>query len=570
LEVGDAVTLKPLSVAAWGLGLLGFAVAWAVLAPSALLGSTSYLSAYGNSMLPYLQGGDLVVVRPADEYKVGDVVAYHNAILDNQLVLHRVVGFDGTRLVLKGDHNTWLDEYHPTLAEVVGKEWFHVDRLGDVIGRLRAPANGAALFGVAGLFAMGVPTSLSNWILGQRRRLRSNGRKRKGERRPPAPGLLAATGVVLAIAAVGLVASGVLMAYAQRQPATQTHGVEVSYTQVGTYNWTGTAPKGAVYPTGTFATGDPLFLKLAGKMTVRYTYLITAGDAVTASGTSWMTATVQSTQTGWKRSVMLAPESSFTGAKVDLQGTLDVAQLLRMAQAYEHAVGLRADELTVSVVAHVKLTGRIGGVPIQDELAPTLPFDLDSTVLKLDTTAQPDLGAAGQAVAAIPTGLAGGPTTAQARQAAYLTPTLTSAVVKPVQVPSRISGLGLSAGASNAWVAAWWGLMLFGGASLLLLALLAWQVRGRDEAARIESRYGSHLVPVGAIAGLRNNGAIEVTSMASLVRLAERHDRMILHEEKAGEHSYAIHDGELFYFYRTRDRAAASPRPPAGTAAGVG
>ena len=568
------MTVKPVSVAAWGLALLGLGVAWAVLAPAALLGSTSYLSAYGNSMLPYLRGGDLVVVRPADQYRVGDVVAYHNPILQNELVLHRVVGFDGTRLVLKGDHNTWLDEYRPTMQDIVGKEWFHVDGIGDVIGRLRAPVNGAALFGVAGLFAMGVPSSLSNWILGQRQRQRQRlvGRRRRSARRPSTPGLVTGVGVALAVAVVALIASAAAFAYAQRQPATVTRGVAVPYTQLASYSWSGTAPKGAVYPTGTFATGDPVFLKLAGKMQVRFTYVVTSGDPVVTTGTTSMTATVQSTQTGWKRTVVLTPEAPFVGNKADITGTVDVAGLLSMAVAYQRDVGLRADNLVVTVIAHVKVVGTIGGVTIENQLAPVLPFDLDSSVLKFDTTALPDLGVAGQAAGAISPVLGGGPSTAQDRGQAILSPQLAGTVVKPVRVPNRIAGFGVSVNVTDALTGARWGLWLFGGVSLLLLAFLLWELRARDEAARIERRYGSQLVPVGAIAALRTEGAIEVTSMASLVRLAERNDRMILHEEKGGEHWYAFHDGELFYFYRTRKSAAVprSPIPPAPTAAGIG
>jgi len=565
------VTLKPLSVAAWGLALLAFGVAWAVLAPAALLGSTSYLSAYGNSMLPYLNGGDLVVVRPADQYMVGDVVAYHNPILDNQIVLHRVVGFDGTRLVMKGDHNTWLDEYRPTAGDVVGKEWFHVGGIGGAIGGLRSPVNGATIFGLAGLFAMRVPSSLSNWILGQRKRTRLAGRRRKSARRPAPPTVITSAAVALAVMGVGLIASAALLVYAGRQPATTTRGVEVPYTQTGSFAWTGTAPKGAVYPDGNLSTGDPLFLRLAGKIQVRFTYVITSSDPVVASGTTQMTATVESIQTGWKRSVVMAPETPFVN-QANITGSLDAALLLAMAQAYDSDVGLRADELRVTVIAHVKLVANIGGVPVENELAPRLPFFLDSTVLKFDTTALPDLGAAGQAASSISSGLGGGPATPQDREKAILAPTLASTVVKPVRVPNRIVGLGVVVKVADALTWAKWGLGLFGGGALLLLALLLWELRERDEADRIEGRYGSHLVHVGAIAALRNDGAIEVTSMASLARLADRHDRMILHEQKGREHWYAIHDGELFYFYRTRNSGVspASPSPAAPTAAGVG
>lgn len=563
--VAVAVKLRPLSVAAWLLALLAFGVAWSQLAPAALLGSTTYLSAYGNSMLPYLRGGDLVVVRSAPEFRVGDVVAYHNPLLENELVLHRVVGFDGTRLVMKGDHNTWLDEYRPSSRDVVGKEWFHVDGIGSVIGRLRDPSNGALLFGVAGLFAIGAPGSLTNWVLGQRQRRRMGPMRRRKSRRPVTPGLLSALAVALAVSVVGAIGFGAAYAYASRQPAGVTRGVGVAYTQAASYGWSGTAQAGAVYPSGRFGTGDPLFLKLARKMQVHFTYAITSAEPVAAAGTTSMTAKVLSTQTGWSRTVELLPATPFSGSKVDITGTLDVGKLLAMAQAYERAVGLRADNLEVTVVAHVKVNGRIGGVAIDSEVAPVLPFELDSTVLMFDKTAQPDLGVPGQAASLSSTLGGSGPPTEQDRVRAVLSPQLAGTVIKQVLVPNQVSAFGLSVGVAGVVTWSRLGLLLFGGAALFSLLLVLWTLRGRDEAAWIEERYGSHLVPVGAIAALRDEGAIEVTSMASLVRLAERHDRMILHEEKAHDHVYALHDGELFYFYRTR-----SPVPQASKVSGVG
>jgi len=64
------------------LGLLAvLAALWLVLAPTQLGGPASYASISGGSMEPRLHQGDLVVVRRADAYRVGDVVAYRNAVL---------------------------------------------------------------------------------------------------------------------------------------------------------------------------------------------------------------------------------------------------------------------------------------------------------------------------------------------------------------------------------------------------------------------------------------------------------------------------------------------------------
>lgn len=57
----------------------------------------------GISMLPFIQGGrDKVLVRKAQEVKVGDIVLVPYG---DRLILHRVYAADGTLLTLMGDGN---------------------------------------------------------------------------------------------------------------------------------------------------------------------------------------------------------------------------------------------------------------------------------------------------------------------------------------------------------------------------------------------------------------------------------------------------------------------------------
>ena len=49
---------------------------WLLLAPTQIGGETSYVRTSGISMQPRFHTGDLAIVRPAERYKVGDIVAY--------------------------------------------------------------------------------------------------------------------------------------------------------------------------------------------------------------------------------------------------------------------------------------------------------------------------------------------------------------------------------------------------------------------------------------------------------------------------------------------------------------
>jgi signal peptidase I len=95
-------------------------------------------------MLPHLQRDDLVLIRPAREYRVGDAVAYESTLL-HRVVLHRIVAISGGRYTFKGDNNSWLDPERVPVGRLVGKRWVRVPRLGNVARAVRTPAVAAAL-----------------------------------------------------------------------------------------------------------------------------------------------------------------------------------------------------------------------------------------------------------------------------------------------------------------------------------------------------------------------------------------------------------------------------------------
>lgn len=86
-------------------------------------------------------------------------------------------------------------------------------------------------------------------------------------------------------------------------------------------------------------------------------------------------------------------------------------------------------------------------------------------------------------------------------------------------------------------------------AGLLLAAALLRRGRRAGEPARIRARYGSWLIPVARSDRRSYDEIVEVTDMETLVRLAERYDRMILHEESELGHSYRVADEGVLYVY---------------------
>jgi signal peptidase I len=67
----------------------------------------------GHSMLPTLEGGDLVVIQGVaiSDIHVGDVIVYNGLCsVGGESVVHRVVAIVGSGLITKGDNNPGTDQ----------------------------------------------------------------------------------------------------------------------------------------------------------------------------------------------------------------------------------------------------------------------------------------------------------------------------------------------------------------------------------------------------------------------------------------------------------------------------
>lgn len=81
------------------------------------------------SMEPTLHVDDLVVVRKAGSYEVGDIIIFQDG---SSLTIHRIVEKDGDTLVTKGDNNNAAD---PPISRssVKGKMVFSVGKVGALV-----------------------------------------------------------------------------------------------------------------------------------------------------------------------------------------------------------------------------------------------------------------------------------------------------------------------------------------------------------------------------------------------------------------------------------------------------
>jgi signal peptidase I len=507
--------------------LLLFAVAWLIAGPAQLGGATTYVTTHGISMQPRLHTGDLALVRPAAQYRVGDVVAYRSDVL-RSVVLHRIIARDGDRYVFKGDNNDFVDPEHPRRAELIGRMWLRVPRGGAILGWLRIPAIAALLCGGIALVAV--------WPTRRRRRDRRRGKP--GTRPRGAPSMSGRSlrmvspnaQLVLFGCAALAVACTVLGLLAWTRSTTDPVAAKINYTHKVRFSYRADAPVGAVYPAGTVKTGDPIFLRLVRQVRVKVDYHLASGASRQVGGTQQILLRLRS-PTGWSRTMRLQPSTPFRGAGASAWVVLDLAQLRALIGRVETLTGTPAGSaFTVEILPRVHVKGTLADELLDDRYAPALSFQLDALQLR-----------------------AGGGGTAGAEGGGTFTQSQSGSVAATVASPNhvRLVGHALQVGTAR-WLA------LLGYLIAIVVALLTTireRRRPQDLSMQIAARYGHLIVPIASIMHDPAQPVVDVMSIDALAQVAERCERVILHHHRIGAESYLVDDEGTLYRYQPRAAA---------------
>jgi signal peptidase I len=481
---------------------LVLAAAW-FFWPSALGGGTTYLGTHGVSMEPGFHTGDLAILRPADGYSVGDVVAYYSPALDT-IVMHRIVDGDEAGFVTQGDNNDWLDPEKPSEDEILGRLSVRVPRGGIALDAIRSP--GALVFVVGGLLT----------VFGTAYRPRGRHKARSPRRRtPPRPPAFSRSARSVArqvavgsgaVALVALMGGGVLLVL----PSTQTGTRTVQVHQQGQFSYTGAAQPGTTYPSGVIATGDTVWTRLAQSVSVTFANTVTGPELAGVHGTMRLDVTVVAAD-GWTAVVDSGPETDLGSGTTAASVTVDPAAALGLLSRHYAEIGGSAGGGRLTVTPVVSLAGTAEGHRFTAGSPAGFTFTLDPASLK-------------------PTGDG-------------LSPSLPTPVEIEEVVPRRLPVLGLFIPIDVArWTVA--GVVV---AALLVLGVSGWIGRTRrgDAADQFLVRHADRILPVAAFTP--GPTVIDVSDAESLRRVAERFDTLVLHHAADDEDVFVVRDVDATY-----------------------
>ena len=411
----------------------------------------------------------------------------------NAPIIHRIIGIQQDRFIMKGDNNSWIDEYQPTRAEIAGKLWIYLPKFGKAVLWVRSPINMALSVGLlGGLF-------MTNMIV-QKPNQKSK-RKKKAAGSP--------FGMIeMALYTFGILAliALALSIFAFSRPVLRTAD-SIQYEQTGGFLYSAGGASG-VYDTGSAHSGDPVFTKLACTLNLGFIYSLTGDQLENISGSQHFDATLIDEQSGWRRTIPLTSDTKFTGNSYVGKTTLDLCQVEALVASVEQKTGFHLINYTLVLASHVSVGGKISGQQFASTFEPGLTFRFDSLHFYIaadSSNANP----------------------MKTVQAGFINnPAMVNNTFKLAGVDFTILGVRIISIIG----------LFISLVGLLGVGFYFFTTTKRNPEAIIGMKYGSILLDIHDQGLAALSPAIDVTTIEDLAKMAERQNAMILHLVRDSEH----------------------------------
>lgn len=538
------------------------AAIWIAFAPIQAGGQAAYIVVIGKSMEPNFHFGDLIIVQHESNYSIGDIVAYKNAQLKNN-VFHRIIGFENNRYILKGDNNTWIDTYQPSSEEVIGKLWIYLPGAGKVIQRIRTPINMALIAGAMACVVLF--NSFREKPKGGKRMNKKSFRERlteltarlkfrsripqnenastsdpqTGSNKPESllqlpgpskgqPSEFIGNNIEPLYFMLGLVAFATLILgiISFTRPLTVNQPDDVSYQHIGIFSYSASVPSG-IYDSNTVQRGEPIFPKLTCTARVDFHYSL-FGDALKdIAGTYDVTAQILEPQSGWQRTITLQSVTPFSGTSFDISTNVNLCGMIMLTEAMEQETDYHPSRYVLLITPHLTVSGKVSGRDLQDTYEPQLTFNYDQINFSIIQQADPAFDPFNQTQAGF------------IRKISKQANTMSLFGLQPAVLTLRLIGFfGLALSLAGMWI----------------LERYIQSSTTKSPEAIIKMRYSAMVIDVQRESPDKTSHNVDVNSMDDLAKLAERYNVMILHEVRNHKHVYYVHaDGSTYRFSIGKD-----------------
>lgn len=517
-----------------GVALVLVSLFWVALAPGATGGTFSYVFTAGNSMEPLYHQGDMVILRQADAYNIGDIVAFNDPV--QGLVLHRIRAREGQLWITRGDNRGSDDIFKSRDSDIVGRAVLHVPGVGRALASLQTPRNTVILTAATLLIAAAGATRTSSL-----RRIRWSRPNLAGiavqdrlamvvPRRWAAPLVLGSPGgnTLSAGLAVMLAGGALLGAIVVSHGPDEVKPLPLLFEQRSKLEYSAKGAPG-LYDAPLASTGDPIFSSVADEVFFTSKFSV---DGVTStalvddvSGTARLDAEI-SAQNGWKRTINIVPDTAFKSANATLTGTLSLAALRDLVQRTEELAGVGFPQYRVRIIQSVQGKATVTGKPVDLVLNKSVAFQMDKNQFSVLTGENLTQGE-------------GGSTSTTVRRPWSIT-------VPPVGFKISYDWLRFTAVIS----------ILVSVSGLLVMSVATHMTERSGEAALIEARYADLLVPTDAEAIDFGGQLVGVAQFEDLVRMARRTQGSILHTKAFFGDQYLLVEPGVTYLYSVRRHQA--------------
>jgi signal peptidase len=106
-------------------------------------GNISFKLVESASMEPNIKMGSIVLIKPAQDYKISEVITFENPVKKGETITHRIYDIkvnEGIPIyITKGDANNAPDRSEVSKEKVIGKVLFSVPYLGYLINFIQKP-----------------------------------------------------------------------------------------------------------------------------------------------------------------------------------------------------------------------------------------------------------------------------------------------------------------------------------------------------------------------------------------------------------------------------------------------